>query len=233
MSVDDAFADLQPEAGDRVKSRTAFAEFSNKGYWEGTLESIVPGQGYIYRSQATEAKTFHYPDKTATQQATRRAEESSQPTHFTPVDPYLYPDNLSIIAVVKKDGQERDDAELGAFIDDECRGAIAFKKGYYFLTVMGSSQDDSQKKMELRVYVDGEEYMVDNTLPFISDAFYGSLDEPYVLDINASAIREISSSADDDDDDWWTIQGFKIGRKPTKSGVYIHHGNKVVIKRVK
>ena len=25
----------------------------------------------------------------------------------------------------------------------------------------------------------------------------------------------------------------KIGRKPTKSGVYIHHGNKVVIKRVK
>ena len=233
MSVDEAFADLQPETGDRVKSRTAFAEFSNKGYWEGTLESIVPGQGYIYRSLATEAKTFHYPDKTATQQATRRAAESSQPTHFTPVDPYLYPDNLSIIAVVKKDGQERDDAELGAFIDDECRGAIAFRKGYYFLTVMGSSQDDSQKKMELRVYADGEEYMVDDTLPFISDAFYGSLDEPYVLDLDASAIREISSSADDDDDDWWSIQGFKIGRKPTKSGVYIHHGNKVVIKRVK
>ena len=233
MSVDDAFADLQPETGDRVKSRTAFAEFSNKGYWEGTLESIVPGQGYIYRSKATEAKTFHYPDKTATQQAARRAEGSSQPTHFTPVDPYLYPDNLSIIAVVKKDGQERDDAELGAFIDGECRGAIAFRKGYYFLNVMGSSQDDSQKKMELHIYVDGEEYMVDDTLPFISDAFYGSLDEPYVLDINASAIREISSSADDDDDDWWTIQGFKIGRKPTQPGVYIHHGNKVVIKRVK
>ena len=233
MSVDDAFADLQPETGDRVKSRTAFAEFSNKGYWEGTLESIVPGQGYIYRSQATEAKTFHYPDKTATQRAARRAEGSSQPTHFTPVDPYLYPDNLSIIAVVKKDGQERDDAELGAFIDDECRGAIAFRKGYYFLTVMGSSQDDSQKKMELRVYVDGEEYMVDDTLPFISDAFYGSLDEPYVLDINASAIREISSSADDNDDDWWTLQGFKIGRKPTQPGVYIHHGKKVTIKRVK
>ena len=233
MSVDEAFADLQPETGDRVKSRTAFAEFSNKGYWEGTLESIVPGQGYIYRSQATEAKTFHYPDKTATQRAARRAEGSSQPTHFTPVDPYLYPDNLSIIAVVKKDGQERDDAELGAFIDDECRGAIAFRKGYYFLTVMGSSQDDSQKKMELRVYVDGEEYMVDDTLPFISDAFYGSLDEPYVLDINATAIRSIVAGDTDDDDDWWTLQGFKIGRKPTQPGVYIHHGNKVVIKRVK
>ena len=66
-----------------------------------------------------------------------------------------------------------------------------------------------------------------------SDAFYGSLDEPYVLGIDATAIREISSSADDDDDDWWSIQGFKIGRKPTKPGVYIHHGKKVMIKRVK
>ena len=37
-------------------------------------------------------------------------------------------------------------------------------------------------------------------------------------------------SWDDDDDDWWTLQGFKIGRKPTQPGVYIHHGKKVVIK---
>ena len=36
-----------------------------------------------------------------------------------------------------------------------------------------------------------------------------------------------------DDDDWWTLQGFKIGRKPTQSGVYIHHGKKVTIKQVK
>ena len=85
----------------------------------------------------------------------------------------------------------------------------------------------------MRVYVDGEEYTVDDNLPFIIDAFYGSLDEPYVLDLGTTAIREISSPDDDDDDDWWSIQGFKIGRKPTKSGVYIHHGKKVTIKRVK
>jgi len=54
-----------------------------------------------------------------------------------------------------------------------------------------------------------------------------------VFDLGTTAIREISSPDDDDDDDWWSIQGFKIGRKPTKSGVYIHHGKKVTIKRVK
>jgi hypothetical protein len=237
MSLDEAFSELAPVPGDRVKSRAAFAEFSNKGYWEGTLESIVPGQGYIYRSMATKEKTFHYPSgKAGVQQAPRRAEAllTSNPSpltsHYVPVDPYLYPDNLSIIAVVKKDGRERDDAEIGAFIDNECRGAIGCNKGHYFLTVMGSSETDGQKKMELRVYVDGEEYMVDDTLPFISDAAYGSLDEPYVLDINATAIRVLNGSAVDDDTDWYTLQGFKIGRKPTQPGVYIHKGKTVTIK---
>ena len=73
---------------------------------------------------------------------------------------------------------------------------------------MGSSEDDSQKKMELRVWVDGEEYTVDNSLSFISDAAYGTLDEPYVLDIDATAIRSIAAAAAADDDaDWWTLQG--------------------------
>jgi hypothetical protein len=187
MSLDEAFSELAPVPGDRVKSRAAFAEFSNKGYWEGTLESIVPGQGYIYRSKASEEKTFHYPSGTAaTQQAPQRVAANGQrafaTSYYTPNEPYLYPDNLNIIAVVQKDGQERNDAEIAAFIDNECRGAISCNKGYYFMTVMGSSEEDSQKKMELRVYLDGEEYVVDNNLPFISDAFYGSLDEPYVLE---------------------------------------------------
>ena len=96
---------------------------------------------------------------------------------------------------------------------------------------MGSSEDDSQKKMELRVWVDGEEYTVDNSLSFISDAAYGTLDEPYVLDIDATAIRSIAADDAADDDDWWSLQGFKIGRKPTQPGVYIHKGQTVTIKR--
>ena len=244
MSVGEAFSELQPEPGDRVKSRTAFAEYSNKGYWEGTLESIVPGEGYIYRSKATVEKTFHYPSgKAGVEHASRRAEANSSLftlhsslstlSHFSPVDPYQYPDNLSIIAVVKKDGQERDDAEVGAFIGGECRGTVDYKDGWYFLTVMGLSEDDSQKKMELRVWVDGEEYVVDKSLSFISDAAYGTLDEPVVLDVDALTGISALDCSPVEDDDWWTLQGFKIGRKPTLPGVYIHHGEKVTIKRKK
>jgi hypothetical protein len=72
--------------------------------------------------------------------------------------------------------------------------------------------------------------VVDDTLPFISDAAYGTLDEPYVLDVNATAIRSIAAD-DATDDNWYTLQGIKIGRKPTQPGVYIHHGKTVTIKR--
>jgi hypothetical protein len=52
-----------------------------------------------------------------------------------------------------------------------------------------------------------------------------------VLDIDATAIRSIAVAVDDDD--WYTLQGFKIGRKPIQPGVYIHHGEKIIIKRMK
>ena len=46
----------------------------------------------------------------------------------------------------------------------------------------------------------------------------------------ATAISVIESSADDDDDDWYTLQGLKIGRRPTQQGIYIHKGKTVTIK---
>lgn len=146
------------------------------------------------------------------------------------MDDNLYPDNMNIIAVVKKNGAEVDNAEVAGFINGECRGAVSYNKGYYFLTVLGSSEDDANSKLAIKVWVDGEEYVVDNSLPFISDAFYGSLEEPYVLDIDATAISVIESSADEDDDDWYTLQGLKIGRRPTQQGIYIHKGKTVTIK---
>lgn len=146
--------------------------------------------------------------------------------HFEPMDDSEFLDNMTFIAVVEKDGERIENAEVGAFINGECRGAVGYHEGYYFLTVMGASADDSDATIELRVWYDGQEYIVENEKHFVSDGAYGTLDEPYVLNLdNATGIRTISM--DDDDDDWWTLQGFKIGRKPT--GVYIHHGHKVTV----
>ena len=247
LSPNEAFADLQPEVGDMVKSRTAYAIYGSRGTWEGLLESIVPGEGYVYQSQATAEKTFHYPKRTSTVSYAREATSLSKgaawdadterynpsPTHFTPTDDSLFPDNMIMVAVVEKDGEPVEDAEVGAFIGGECRGAVGCKDGYYFLTILGSAEQDRNTNVELRVWHDGEEHVIENEKRFVSDAAYGTLENAYVLSLGSNTgISNVSAGAAEDGD-YYTLQGFKTGRKPTKAGVYIHNGKKVTIKRVK
>ena len=262
MSPDEAFADLQPEVGDMVKGRRSYAYFGSRGTWEGTLESIVPGEGYVYQSKAAHDKTFHYPRSLSPNPSRRgevgiysqvqkaiggqSAEDVTTPlpsaggaggvaaeAFFTPVDDSRFPDNMVMIAVVMRDGQPVEDAEVAAFINGECRGAVAFKNGYYFLTIMGSSADDRDATIELRVWHDGQEYVIENEKRFVSDAAYGTLDNPYVLNLDGTVGIAVVSGSPDDDTDWYTLQGFKIGHRPTQPGVYIHRGKAETIKRKK
>ena len=234
MSPDVAFADLNPEKNDMVKNRSGFTMYRGDGVWEGVLKSIIPGEGYIYYSVAEGNKTFHYPKLgTQTSYTPRHASPAYAPAqHYSPVDPYNFPDNMNVIAVVVQDGQLLNDVEIGAFVNGECRGAIRANEGsdYYFLTVMGSSADDQNRTVELRVFANGEEYVVDQSHTFINDLILGNLDEPYVLDLDeASGIKGIFTGEGLDDDGWYTLQGFKLPRKPRLRGVYIHNGTKVVI----
>ncbi|MBR5725639.1 MAG: PKD domain-containing protein [Muribaculaceae bacterium] len=60
ISVTEAFAGLSPEIGDVVKSKTGSATYYSTG-WRGALQTLEPGQGYMYQSKATEDKTFTFP----------------------------------------------------------------------------------------------------------------------------------------------------------------------------
>ena len=59
MSVTDAFSGLHPVNGDVIKSKAGSSIYQGTG-WRGNVETLVPGQGYIYQSKATESKTFTY-----------------------------------------------------------------------------------------------------------------------------------------------------------------------------
>ena len=60
MSLTEAFAGLEPAEGDIVKSQYKSAIFNN-GQWRGLLNTLEPGRGYIYKSQANGEKTFTFP----------------------------------------------------------------------------------------------------------------------------------------------------------------------------
>ena len=125
-----------------------------------------------------------------------------------------------------------DTCEVAAFVDGECRGATrASQNGIYYLVIAG---EGAGQPMTLRTCLGGEIVDIDNTQQFMSDGNVGTTWEPYVINLDnlSNGIRAIGID-DADDGDWYTLQGFKIGRKPTQPGVYIHHGQKITIKRKK
>ncbi|MBR0048242.1 MAG: hypothetical protein IJP74_02840, partial [Prevotella sp.] len=88
--------------------------------------------------------------------------------------------------------------------------------------------------MMLRTCLGGRIVAIDATLTFVSDDNIGTSWDPYVINLQnvATGIGSIDGLSDDDDAEWYTLQGFKIGHRPTVTGVYIHRGQ-VVTLRVK
>lgn len=61
MSVNDALAGLNPAHKDYIKSGNKKATYYEGIGWTGSLDVLQPGQGYIYKSNATTTQTFTYP----------------------------------------------------------------------------------------------------------------------------------------------------------------------------
>ena len=238
MTVGEALAAANPQVGDCVKSQHGIAFYSQNG-WEGNLKALESGHGYMYNSTADKEKSFVYPDATGTRRAAAANSSTSEATSsitslFTLHSSLLtnYPDNMSMVIALKDGEQSVDTCEVAAYIGGECRGATRANGGLYYLIIAG---EGSGQPIELRTCINGEMVVIDNTQTYISDVNIGTPWNPYVIDLSAvlTGISTIAADDDDDDTDWWTLQGFKIGRKPTQPGVYIHHGKKVTIKRVK
>ena len=238
MTVGEALAAANPQVGDCVKSQHGIAFYSQNG-WEGSLKALESGHGYMYNSTADKEKSFVYPDATGTRRAAARrtllnaeSQSESQKTRLFAPTVGNYPDNMSMVISLKDGEQSVDTCEVAAYIGGECRGATRANGGLYYLIIAG---EGSGQPLELRTCINGEMVVIDNTQTYISDVNIGTPWQPYVIDLSEvlTGISTIAADDADDDDDWWTLQGFKIGRKPTQPGVYIHHGNKVTIKRVK
>ena len=57
--VDEAFAGLNPANGDVIKSKDGSSSYNGIS-WRGSVQTLEPGQGYIYQSTASDDKTFTF-----------------------------------------------------------------------------------------------------------------------------------------------------------------------------
>lgn len=218
MSLDEAFAGMQPEDGDVVKAQSCFAVYD--GYeWAGTLSLLEPSQGYMLYSVATADRTFAYPlagqiDKTAKARARRLPPAG----YFEPVDYHKYPDNMSLIARVTFDGNELPGAEIGIYADDECRShAYTNDAGLAYVTIPGNAKTT----LTFKLLYKGKVYTSTTTLDYESDGIVGSTFNPFVINFDTTTgIGTLTVDADENTE-WFTVSGQKLGRKPKAAGIYI------------
>lgn len=219
MSLDEAFAGMQPEDGDVVKAQSCFAVYD--GYeWAGTLSLLEPGQGYMLYSVATADRTFAYPsagqiDKTAKARARRLPPAG----YFEPVDYHKYPDNMSLIARVTFDGNELLGAEIGIYAGDECRShAYTNDARLAYVTIPGNAKTT----LTFKLLYKGKVYTSTTTLDYESDGIVGSTFNPFVINFDTTTgIGTLTVDADENTE-WFTVSGQKLGRKPKAAGIYIH-----------
>jgi hypothetical protein len=242
MTLDMALAGANPSKGDQVKSQQGFAIYGTNG-WDGNLKVMESGKGYLYYSVDDATKEFVYPTPNGSTSGNRQlnkatiptessAGASTEPSLFTPVEPENYSDNMSMVIKLVKGDEPVTDAELGAFIDEECRGtAVASEtSGLYYLLIAGEGHG---KDMQICAAIDGTVTTICTSVPFNSDAIIGTPWEPFIIDLDdPSGINTLPEDLIADTE-WYTLQGFKIGRRPTTPGVYIHRGKKVIIRQKK
>jgi hypothetical protein len=59
MTIAEALSNMVPEDGDRIENMEGYAEYLD-GEWIG-LETLKPGQGFLYYSNSATTKTFTFP----------------------------------------------------------------------------------------------------------------------------------------------------------------------------
>ncbi len=138
----DVFQNQMVEEGDILMGRYGFAEFSDR-QWHGTLQTLVPGQGYLYKARNFKTLRFIDIDGTSVKQREEKQDLSESQFDFGELkaDFGSYPDVMGIIAVVvdAEDKSVTDRFSLMAVSEDgECRGVGRLIDGMMYMSVYGS-----------------------------------------------------------------------------------------------
>ena len=232
MSLGDALADWEPQDDDIIKGQRGVAYFdSNEGEWVGNLRALVPGQGYMAKSNNSQALTFRYPTSAVRSSNASYIKRYEKELSFDAVDYHNYPFNMVIFAQVVSGGLPLPDVEVGIFAGNECReAAYTDSRGMIYVTVPG------EKAVKLTFLVsDGEDtYEASESVTYETDAVCGTPKSPFIINLDkATSIASINAFSDKES--VYDLSGRKIvirkseGEKLRK-GIYIVNGRKVVLK---
>lgn len=179
MSVAEAFAQCDPDALDYIVGQNGFSQYDGET-WTGTLETLVPGAGYMYNSQS--AKELVYNTAIVSKAGAQNVTGISS-SRFA-LDVHKYPMVMPVVAsLTDTDGTcvSADGFEVYAFAGSECRGLGRVVGDMVMMNIYGRPGD----KVELRVFC-GDDPVASSPSEEFSEEMLGSVLDPYRLNIGGA-----------------------------------------------
>ena len=209
------------QVGDIIKTQSEFAvlniDKSGNRSWKGTLKYMRTGEGYMLKRGADDDVQFYYPYYSSGTIYNNSA--SQQVAERTPL--YLNNTGSSMCVIAQVDGFDlKEGDKLVAISGAETRGvAEADEEGLFFLSVA----DTDDGRVGFAIERDGE--IVATTaqqMNYVDNGVTGTLNQPTVISFIPFDATESEG--------WYSLQGIKLNDKPVQKGVFIHNGQKVVVK---
>lgn len=190
ITIDDAFASVEPSRNDQVKGQDGFAMYNGIS-WIGKLTSLTPGKGYLYKRNSDSKATIVYPEqRNVAPVAMAQGRRMDRTSLFTPAAANEFESNMTVLAIVKDGDRVVENVQEIAVFDGATCLASAFVEsdGFFYLTIPG----DQTVTSRLKVYavVDGEVIETATSIYFGEDAIFGDFDNPFVVRMEASTAIE-------------------------------------------
>ncbi len=230
-TLEDAIANASD--GDFVVSQLGFAEYAD-GYWQGSIQTLDPGLGYLYKSEADKRLALDFSVQT-NPAAIASMRKVAGISHLDEVDIHKNPNTMNMTVALS----DADNSLLGsdyiiyAMVGNECKGISVPVGDLFYLTVYGDDPVSVSFVIENRST--GETFISSDSIEFRND-IVGSRKVPYVINVgDANGLNSVSGETHmmkiytpsgiliDDDADFESI-------KSLAPGIYIIDGRKVLVK---
>ena len=222
LPIAQALADYLDHAqvGDVVKSQDGFSIVSQTATglaWKGSLQYMEAGKGYMLKRQADDEVKFLYPiylsDSRYSSTSERKAQKRSAVNTAT---------TMNIVAAVEGVEAKAGDKLVVYSGAERMSEAVADNEQNYYLNI--GSDNSTDQTLTFVLERDGETIaMTDSQISYAANKVLGTPDEPTA--INFTPLAEMPH-----DGKWYTLGGVLIGKKPTRSGLYIYNGKVKTVK---
>jgi hypothetical protein len=188
LPIDEALGGYTETDLDYIKSQVASATYYDGFGWYGSMATMNPGEGYMFK--VAQPSTLVYPDPTTKKTAWMEANDALP----AGVDPTKYEFSGTVTARVYLDGEAigSEDDLLMAYVGDECRGVIHGKyfdpaESYAYQMLIFSNLAEGEQ-VAFRYYHAAEDrtYECAETLPFSSDMIVADAYQAFELNLDKS-----------------------------------------------